>query len=131
MNKEFILVSKHASDKLFKNITDHIDNNPLVIARYNPRTGKRIDIKVGNNLSNLVSLKNGEYYYIDDVTVTDCQQLNPEEISTFLLANASRSLNVQAARYNDMRSDISSILFECIVGSFLYSKSEYVIKTFP
>ncbi len=130
MKKEIIFVSKMQSDKLYKDIRSHIDNNPLIISRFNPRSGKHIGTSIGNNLSNLVSGEHADYYFIVDLAVHELTQLDPQDITAFVLANAHKSLNTFSE--SNVKQDISLVLFDFIMDSMVIHQLDIrKIKSFP
>lgn len=113
MSREFILVSRVESSQLFKCPKTHIDNNPLIISRYNPKSGKRIDTKIGNDLTKLVSIDHADYYFVQDRSVHNYTQLDPADITHFVLANSHKCLNRFC--HDEIVHNISYMLFDFIM----------------
>lgn len=126
MKQEIIFVSKIASDKLFKSPIAHIDNNPLVISRYNPRSGKQIDTKTGNDLSKLVSTEHADYYFVQDRSIHDLTQLDPVDITRFVLANSDKCLN----RWCESDKGINLVLFDFIMEHINWDTEHKKVKSF-
>lgn len=124
MKKEIIFVSKIHSKELYKSPKAHIDNNPLIMSRFNPRSGKRIGTSIGNNLSNLVSKDHADYYYIVDLSIHDHEKLDPADITAFLLAYSDKVLN--KSRYSNKADDvdIALILFDFIMDGMSMGELE-------
>lgn len=129
MTRELILVSQLKSTQLFKSITAHILNNPLIVSRYATDTGIKIDTQQGHNLTSLLSISNASYYFIADLSVHEHNQLVPEDIVAFLLANSDKCLNDIILSANPKHNEMSIVLFEFIIGRS-YHKT-HVISTFP
>lgn len=101
------------SDELFKSPKAHFDNNPLIISRFNPRSGKHIDTRIGNDLSKIVSADHADYYYIADHSVHDCTMLDPADITAFVLANSHKALNNATLMGDPI--DLPLVLFDIIM----------------
>lgn len=119
MKKEIIFVSRIESNELFKCPKAHMDNNPLIISRFNPSSGKKIGTRVGNDLSKLVSVNNADYFYIEDLSVHNEECLSPADITAFFLAYSHKSLN-NIISSSIHFTDLSLVLFE-----FLISKNDF------
>jgi hypothetical protein len=114
MKKELIIVSKVVSTELFKSMSAHIDNNPLMISRFDYNTGFRISTNMGSDLSQLVSMQQADYYFVRDLTVHQAD-LRPADIVVFVLKNAHLCIN-HSNRY-EAHSGIGLILFDYIVNN--------------
>lgn len=131
MKKEIIFVSKIRSEELFKCPKAYMDNNPLIVTRFNLASGKRIGTRVGNDLSKLVSTDHADYYYIEDLDVHDCEKLEPEDITAFLLANSGKSINALANKGDIFKGDIKLIVFDFLLDeSSLTDIEKRKIKSF-
>jgi hypothetical protein len=133
MSANLILVSQRTSDKLWKSLPSHIENNPLIMTQFDMKTGSRIYTSIGTNLSALIPTDRASYYFIRDLSVHEQSKLDPEDITAFLLANSDRCLNTISLRGSVPEpSDMGVILFEFILrnatGRNVASK---VIDTFP
>jgi hypothetical protein len=126
MKKEIIFVSKIYSQELYKSPKAHIDNNPLIITRFNPRSGKRIATATGNNLSKVVSAEHADYYYIIDLSVHEHAQLDPADITAFVLANSHKCLNRIIENHN---WNIGYILFDFVMDG-VSDNQDKKIKSF-
>jgi hypothetical protein len=132
MTLELILVSQVRSNKLFKSITAHIDNNPLVVSRYEIDTGIKITTNIGSNLSNLPSVDDAYYYFVEDLTVHEHSELNIEDITAFLLANSDKCINDSVLSKGQGVSDMSLIMFEFIMGNITgRGIVNRIVDTFP
>ena len=128
MSREFILVSRVESDQLFKSPKAHIDNNPLIISRYNPKSGKRIDTKIGNDLTKLVSIDHADYYFVQDRSVHAHTQLDPADITHFVLANSHKGLNRFC--HTGIAQGIQYLLFDFIMENVHDNLHGRKIKSF-
>ena len=131
MKQELIIVSKLVSNELFKSIGDHVDNNPLMISRFEYDTGVRISTTKGSDLSQLVSMQHADYYFVRDLTVHQ-GDLHPQDITAFMLNNAHLCINHNNCY--EAHSGIRLVLFDYIVNNLSGPGSLHnlpVIDTFP
>lgn len=117
MQHELIFVSQVKSASLYKSLAAHLENNPLIVSRYDTKTGLKIETRVGSNISDLPSILTASYYFISDLRVHEKSKLDSEDITAFLLAYSDRCVNNIVLSGRDDYEAISLVMFEFMMGN--------------